>query len=225
MSFASEEPQLSPLPRPSPLAGCQQDALLSPLEECSSLLARPSLQSFLRLQPDKHLCLSNRHTPGPAQNWRASSSLSLRPHLHPSLHAPQATPRRHGELQALRVPPSPALQLATPGKSKTTPAPPPSHPPPPRRLSPRRQASLGDLCADPVSSVRSLSSLSGDLARPIICHLTARPLVTLRTPSCLPGPAQGLILTSSQSGFRMNGSGKQGGGQSCADASGSPPRG
>lgn len=166
MSSASGEPQLSPLPRPSPLAGCQQEALLSSLEECSSLLARPSLQSFLRLQPDKHLCLSNRHTPGPAQNLRASSSLSLRPHLHPSLHAPQATPRRHGELQALRVPPSPALQLATPGKSKTTH--PHRHPhPPPRRLSPRCQASLGDLCADPMSSVRSLSSLSGDLVRPL----------------------------------------------------------
>lgn len=66
VSFASKELQLSPLPQPSPLVGCQQDALLSPLEECSSLLAGPSLQSVTEIST-RHV--PNRHTPGPTQNW------------------------------------------------------------------------------------------------------------------------------------------------------------
>ena len=77
----------------------------------------------------------------------------------------------------------------------------------------------------PASSVTSLPGLSGDLVK-TLSSVTPRQasLVILCTPSCLPGGQghQGLVLTSSQSGFRMNGPGEQGGGQGCADAGGSP---
>lgn len=156
-----EEPQLSPLPRPSPLASCQQDALLSPLEECSSLLAGRSLQSVPETST-RHV--SNRHSPGPAQNWaqappvRPSSSSGPRPHLRPPL-----SPRAPGHSPQTRRAPS------TEGARSSQPCPAAGYP---RQAEPHPTATpcvvchftarpLGVTLCDPVLYGRSLSGLSG----------------------------------------------------------------